>query len=256
MVKGLYTAYTGMVQQQKRMEVVTNNLANSDTNGFKKEGATSVSFADVYAAKIKDESEFFNNRRIGTMNMGAKIGETYTNFDEGPIEVTDNDYDFALDGKGFFQISYTNKAGETSTKYTRDGSFTLTQEGYLVTDDGDLVLGQNGPIRLDVNSETKVDTLGNIYQNDQLVDRFALVDFADYNYLSHYGENLYDAVDGATAQNAPCTVVQGVLEASNINVVEEMVSMIEIQRNYESNQKVIQSIDETLDKAVNQVGRL
>lgn len=67
MVKGLYTAYTGMVQQQKRMEVVTNNLANSDTNGFKKEGATSVSFADVYAAKIKDESEFFNNRRIGTM---------------------------------------------------------------------------------------------------------------------------------------------------------------------------------------------
>lgn len=256
MVKGLYTAYTGMVQQQKRMEVVTNNLANSDTNGYKKEGATSVSFSDVYASKIKDESEFFLNRRIGTMNMGAKIGETYTNFDEGPIEVTDNDYDFALDGKGFFQISYTNKAGETSTKYTRDGSFTLTREGYLVTDDGDFVLGENGPIQLDVNYETSVDSLGNIYQNSQRVDQFALVDFADYNYLSHYGENFYDMVEGGIVQPAECKVVQGVLEASNINVVEEMVSMIQIQRNYESNQKVIQSIDETLDKAVNQVGRL
>lgn len=256
MVKGLYTAYTGMVQQQKRMEVVTNNLANSDTNGYKKEGATSVSFSDVYAAKIKDDSEFYLNRRIGTMNMGTKIGETYTNFDQGPIEVTDNNYDFALDGKGFFQISYTNKAGETSTKYTRDGSFTLTQDGYLVTDDGDFVLGENGRIQLDVKTETKVDKLGNIYQGDRRVDRFALVDFADYNYISHYGENMYDLVEGGTVQQANCGVVQGVLEASNINVVEEMVSMIAIQRNYESNQKAIQSIDETLDKAVNQVGRL
>lgn len=256
MVKGLYTAYTGMVQQQKRMDVVSNNLANSDTNGFKKEGATSVSFADVYAAKIKDDSEFYINRRIGSMSMGAKIGETYTNFDEGPIEVTDNKYDFALDGNGFFSVSYTNKQGVTSTKYTRDGSFTLTRDGYLVTDDGDFVLGNNGPIRLDVNLDTKVDTLGNIYQNDQVVDRFALADFTDYNYLSHYGENFYDLVQGGTFRPAQCSVVQGVLEASNINVVEEMVSMIDIQRNYESNQKVIQAIDETLDKAANQIGRV
>ncbi len=256
MVKGLYTAYTGMVQQQKRMDVITNNLANSDTNGFKKEGATSVSFSDVYAAKIKDESEFFLNRRIGTMHMGTKIGETYTNFSQGPIEVTDNNYDFALDGQGFFQVSYTNKAGETSTKFTRDGSFTLTQEGYLVTDDGDFVLGENGPIQLDLNLEAKVDTLGNIYQDGQRIDQLALADFADYNYLSHYGENFFDLVEGGTMQPATCKVVQGVLEASNINVVEEMVNMIAIQRNYESNQKAIQSIDETLEKAVNEVGRL
>lgn len=256
MVKGLYTAYTGMVQQQKRMEVITNNLANSDTNGYKKEGATSVSFADVYAAKIKDDSEFYINRRIGSMNMGAKIGETYTNFAEGPIEVTDNTYDFALDGEGFFTVSYTNKQGQTSTKYTRDGSFTLTRDGYLVTDDGDFVLGENGPIRLDINLEAKVDSLGNIYQNDQRVATFALADFEDYNYLSHYGENFYDAVDGATPKRAECKVVQGVLEASNINVVEEMVSMIAVQRNYESNQKAIQAIDETLDKAVNQIGKI
>lgn len=256
MVKGLYTAYTGMVQQQKRMEILSNNLANADTNGYKKEGATSVSFSDVYASKIKDDSDYFFNRRIGTMNMGAKIGETYTDFSQGPIEVTDNDYDFALDGQGFFSVSYTNKQGETSTKYTRDGSFTLDRNGFLVTDDGDFVLGENGPIQLALNTETQVDTLGNIYQNGQRVDTFAVVDFEDYNYLSHYGENFYDAVDGATFKEAECKVTQGVLEASNINVVQEMVNMISIQRNYESNQKAIQSIDSTLDKAVNQVGKI
>lgn len=256
MVKGLYTAYTGMVQQQKRMDVMTNNLANANTNGYKKEGATSVSFANVYADKIKDGSEHYLNRRIGVMNMGAKIGETYTNYEQGAFEVTDNTYDFGLDGRGFFSISYTNKNGETSTKYTRDGSFTLTRDGYLVTDDGDFVLGQNGPIRLDTSLETKVDSLGNIYQNDQLIDTLAIVDFADYNYLSHYGENFYDLVEGGAMQNATCRVEQGVLEASNINVVEEMVNMIDISRNYESNQKVIQTIDEMLDKSVNQVGRI
>lgn len=256
MVKGLYTAYTGMVQQQKRMDVMTNNLANADTNGYKKEGATSVSFADVYADKIKDGSEHFLDRRIGVLNMGTKVGETYTNYEQGAFEVTDNTYDFGLDGRGFFSVSYTNKNGQTSTKYTRDGSFTLTREGYLVTDDGDFVLGQNGPIRLDTTLETKVNTLGDIYQNGQLVDRFALVDFADYNFLSHYGENMYDLVEGGAMQPADCRVTQGVLEASNINVVEEMVSMIDIARNYESNQKVIQVIDEMLDKSVNQVGRI
>lgn len=256
MVKGLYTAYTGMVQQQKRMDVITNNLANADTNGYKKEGATSVSFASVYARKIKDGSEHYLDRRIGTLNMGVKIGETYTNYDQGSFEVTDNTYDFGLDGKGFFSISYTNKAGETSTKYTRDGSFTLTREGFLVTDDGDYVLGNNGPIQLDVDLETKVDGMGNLYQNGVVVDTLAVVDFEDYNYLAHYGESMYDLVEGGVVTDADCVVTQGVLEASNINVVEEMVSMIDISRNYESNQKAIQAIDETLDKAVNQVGKV
>lgn len=256
MVKGLYTAYTGMVQQQNRLDVITNNLANSSTTGFKKEGATTAAFDEVLAVKIKDSSDAYLNKGIGHMSMGARIGETYTDYSQGSFRVTDNNYDIALDGKGFFAISFTNKAGVTSTKYTRDGSFTLNKDGYLVTKDGDFVLGTNGPIQLNTLQETRIDEMGNIYQDNNLVNKLNIVDFTDYNYLSKYGENMYDLVEGGTMQQADCRVEQGTLEMSNMNIVSEMVDMIAITRNYESNQKIIQSIDETLDKAVNQVGKL
>lgn len=256
MVKGLYTAYTGLMQQQNRLDVITNNLANADTTGYKKEGATTAAFDEVLAVKIKDGSEAYINRGIGHMSMGAKIGETYTDYSQGSFRVTDNPYDIALDGDGFFSISFTNKQGVTTTKYTRDGSFTLTREGYLVTKDGDFVLGNNGRIQLDTMAETRIDEMGNIYQNGALVDTLNIVDFTDYNYLSKYGENLYDLVEGGTMQAADCRVEQGVLEMSNMNIVSEMVDMIAITRNFESNQKIIQTIDTMLDKTVNQVGRL
>lgn len=257
MVKGLYTAYTGMINQQKRLDVLTNNLANSATTGFKKEGTVSQSFDHVYAVKIKDASESYVNRRIGSISLGAKIGEVYTDFDQGAFQITDNTFDFALEGNGFFGISFTNKAGETSTKYTRDGSFTLTKEGFLVTKDGDFVLDANGnQIQLDTTAEIKVNSLGQIYQNGELITTLGVFDFEDYNYLEKYGENMLQPVEGAVMQEAGARVHQGYLEASNVNVISEMVEMINITRAYETNQKIIQTIDSTLDKVVNQVGKI
>ena len=252
MVRGLYTAYTGLVNQQKRLDVVSNNLANATTTGFKKEGVTTQSFDSVYGIKIKDATVGYMNQNIGRMSLGAKIGETYRSWDQGSLRNTDSNYDFALSGKGFFSISFTNKAGETSTLYTRDGSFQMNQEGYLVTKDGDYVLGESGdPILLPTDaSQLSVDSTGAIYADGQYVDTFALVDFEDYNYLEEYGENLYRAVDGAAEQDCTATVQQGYLEASNINVVSEMVDMIAVAREYESGQKVIQAIDEMLGKMV------
>lgn len=256
MVKGLYTAHTGLRQQQNRLDIITNNLANADTTGYKKEGVTSVAFDEVLAVKIKDGSEAFLNRGIGTMSMGVKIGETYTDYSQGPFRVTDNPYDIAIEGDGFFSISFTNKQGVTSTKYTRDGSFTLTKEGYLVTKDGDFVLGTNGPIQLDTMLDTKITEDGGIYQNNVRVAQLAIVDFADYNYLQKYGENLYDLVPGGVMQPAQGKTIQGTLEMANMNVVTEMVDMISITRDFETNQKMIQSIDSTMEKTVNQVGKI
>ena len=264
MVKGLYTAYTGMLNQQNRLDVLTNNLANSATNGFKKEGSTSQSFDETLAIKIKDTSAMIP-RGLGDVSLGVKIGECYTDYGQGSFRVTDNVYDFALDGDGFFAISFTNKAGETSVKYTRDGAFTVNREGYLMTKDGDFVLnqaaaqagnpGQAGYIQIDPNVELKVDENGNLYQNNQLVGQVGVVDFADYNYLAKYGENMYDLVEGGQVQASDAQVIQGTLEMSNVNVVSEMVEMITISRAYETNQKIIQSIDETLEKAVNNIGK-
>ena len=259
MLRGLYTAYTGMLNEQYRMDIMSNNLANADTVGFKKEGSTSQAYSEVMAVKIKDTTENPNTPKLlGNMSLGVKIGETYTDFSQGSLRDTGNTYDLALSGDGFFNIEFTNKAGETSTKYTRAGSFVLTTDGYLTTKDGDYVLGQNGRIQLSTTAgNTVIDENGNIYQDNQLVAKIKITEFEDTNYLTHYGESMWDAKEGAVANDATdFKVHQGYLEMSNISVVTEMVNMISIQRQYEANQKLITTYDESLDKSVNQVGRI
>ncbi len=284
MLKGLYTAYTGMINEQHRMDVMTNNLANADTNGFKKEGATSQAFDSVLAYKIKDLSEpgniprlistpkgvdeyelnneanedYLQNRvtRVG-MNLGVKTGENYVDYSEGPMKITNNPLDLAISGNGFFAVEYTNKADETFTMYTRDGNFAMDRQGYLVTQDGDFVLDENGRrIRMNTALPVSIDRAGNITQEGVQVATVGLTDFEDYNYLERYGENFFRTLDGATEMEAEADIRAGVLEMANMSVVTEMVNMIAIQRQYDSNQKVITTYDESLDIAVNQLGKL
>lgn len=269
MVKGLYTAYSGMMNEQNRMDVLANNLANAATTGFKKEGTTSQAFDDVLAYKIKDKSAVANlPKRMGVNTPGVKIGENYTDWTEGSLHETGNTYDVALTGEGFFTVEFRSKPhtdpftgeqreGVASIKYTRDGTFKLDTNGYLVTADGDRVLGTNNQyIRLDPLKKTVIDDYGNIMQNDQRIARLQITDFTDYNYLEKYGENYYQPVEGFTTRPAEAKVYQGYLEMANIQVVEEMVNMIAIQRAYESNQKLIQTYDSSLQIAANQIGKL
>lgn len=266
MIKGLYTAHTGMVNEMKRLDIMTNNLANADTTGYKKEGTTSRTFADEYAIRIRDTGDFGLSRRIGSMSMGVHLGQVYTDWDTGSFKVTDGQTDFGIEGRGFFAVSFTDKQGNTSVKYTRDGDFTVTTDGYLTTKDGDYVLNATGAlnqdpnpnnyIQLDPRAEFKVDNLGYIYQNNQIVGTLGLADVDNYDYLEKYGENLYNLLEGGNIVAAEGRIEQGLLETSNVNVVSEMVSMIAIQRAYEAGQKVITSIDNDLDVAVNQLGRV
>ena len=258
MLKGLYTAYTGLINEQNRMDILTNNLANASTVGFKKEGSTSQSFDDILTVKIKDASVGVQNvQRTGINNPGVKIGENYTDYSQGSFRVTGNTYDLALSGDGFFVIEYTNKAGETSTKYTRAGQFTLTREGYLVTHDGDYVLDtQNRRIQLNTLLDSEIDSDGNISQNGTRVAQIQVVDFADYDYLEKYGETYFQPVEGAEIINSDAEVNSGYLEMANVQIVSEMVNLISITRAYESNQKIVQTYDSSLEIAVNQLGRV
>lgn len=258
MVKGLYTAYTGMLNEQNRMDIMTNNLANASTVGYKKEGSTSQSFDDVLTVKIKDQSVGMRNaQKIGIKNPGVKIGENYTDYSQGSFRITGNTYDLALSGEGFFAIEFTNKAGETDTKYARAGQFTLNKDGYLVTEEGDYVLDtQNRRIRLNTLIDSSITDDGTIYQNDQAVAKIQVTDFADYDYLEKYGETYYQPIQGAQTIASNAQVKSGYLEMANVQIVSEMVNLISITRAYESNQKVVQTIDDTLDVAVNQIGRV
>lgn len=260
MVRALYTAWTGLRNEEKRMDVVTNNMANADTTGYKKVEAIAQSFDRQLAVKINDATEGVDLvTGIGGMTLGVKIGETYYDMSQGNFKQTGDLYNFALSGNGFFTISTTDKNGTEHIRYTRDGDFTVTKDGYLVTKDGDFVLGEGGN-RIQIPNanlvEISVNEMGEIYSGNTYVATFQLVDFENYDYLSSYGENMYEAVDGAVMTDADATVAQGYLEMSNVNMVTEMVDMIAVTRAYETNQKMIQTIDDTLNKAVNDIGKV
>lgn len=257
MVRGLYTAYTGMSNEQKRLDIISNNLANAATVGYKEESVTSQSFNNLLTLKIKDVSEAYNDRPIGHMSLGVKLGEVYTNYGQGSLRQTSNTYDLGLEGKGFFTLEVTDKAGNVSTQYTRNGSFTMNKDGLIVDANGNHLMGSGGEITIPTDSaEVVIDNSGAIYADGNYIDTLQITDFEDYKYLIKSGDTMYQALDGAVEAASNASVRQGYTEQSNVNVVSEMVEMITITRAYEANQKVIQSVDKTLDLAANSVGKV
>lgn len=257
MVRGLYTAYTGMWNETKRMDIITNNLANSATVGYKEENVTSQAFDRLYTDKIRDGSEAYITKRIGSMSLGVKIGEVYTDYGQGSIRETGATFDLAISGTGFFPVRMVNSQGEETIRYTRNGSFKMTQDGYIVDSDGNHLQSSSGDLQVPVDSaDIAIEQTGGVYADGVLVGQINLKDFSDYDYLKKYGDNYYETVAGATETPATGLLEQGFTEQSNVNVVSEMVDMITITRAYEANQKVIQTEDELLDKSVNSVGKV
>lgn len=257
MVRGLYTAYTGMANEQKRLDIISNNLANSTTVGYKEENVTSQSFKDMLAIKIRDGSNGYVDVPIGVFNPGVKLGETYMDWGQGSLRETGNTYDLALQGNGFFKMRVTDSNGNSSFKYTRCGTFKCTSDGYIVDANGNHLQGKGGDLQVPTDAnEIAIKNDGSVFADGVLVDTIDLVDFEDYNFLELYGDNMYEAVDGATFLDSTCTLEQGFTEQSNVNVVSEMVSMITITRAYEANQKMIRTQDSLLEKSVNSVGKV
>ena len=191
------------------------------------------------------------------MTPGVKLGEVYTDFGQGSLRETGNTFDLALEGKGFFQIAVANENGNEQIYYTRDGSFTMTRDGNIVDMNGNSLVGESGNITVPEDAtDIVIDTDGSVYADGVFVDKVLITDFEDYNYLKKYGENMYSLVEGGTQMPATASIHQGYTEQPNVNVVSEMVDMIAITRAYEANQKVIQTVDNTLEQAVNSVGKV
>ena len=255
MFRGLYTAYTGMVTQQQKMDGISNNLANVDTTGYKKDQMIQASFDEILAYKIHDP-EVPQGKSIGKMSLGVKVSQVYTDFGQGSMKQTDNLLDVALQGDGFFKVGEVNDQGTMAIKYTRDGSFNFSQNGQLVTKDGLFVLGtDDAPIELD-NDNFRINEDGSIYQNEVRMNQLQIVNFEEAQTLRKQGSSLYEVTDTSVTAAFEGTVVQGFLESSNVNTINEMVDMIATTRTYEANQKMIQTYDATMDKVVNSVGSL
>ncbi len=257
MIRGLYTAVTGLITGEAKQSTVTNNLANANTTGFKSENLSIKKFDDVLIQNYDKIVNGVNTKTtIGSLSMGSEIDDINTYFTQGVIQTTDKSTDFAIEGSGFFTVQRDNGI-ESKNYYTRSGDFHVDGRGYLVTDSGDSVLVKNkltnaiGPLFVS-DGKFESDKYGNISVNGESIYKLNTVDFEDYKTIKKIGDNLYDAEN--PNQNNNIIVRQNSLEKSNVNVTNEIVNMMTTMRNFESNQKVIQAIDETLGKAVNELG--
>lgn len=254
MVRGLYTSASGMINEQQKLDMISNNLANANTTGFKRDIYTSVPFKDVLTKRINDKSgNTIFPPSIGNLDPGVSVSEIYTDFTQSGFQKTDNNLDCAINGNGFFAIQGIGTNAATKY-YTRDGSFDLDNNGYLVTKEGNRVLGKNGLLKLNPNMTVNISSDGTITQNGRVIDQLNITSFRDTRQLRKSGDNLYTTT--AQAQTTPFQggVVQGALEDSNVNTIKEMVAMITCMRGFESNQKALKSTDDLLGKAVNEVG--
>ncbi len=262
MVRGWYTGASGMNAQQKRLDAISNNLANVDTTSYKRDITVSKNFPELLLRRMDDDGVYLNPFGsadvapiIGKIGLGVELNELFTDFQQGSFKPTSNPADFALEGKGFFAVETPN--GE---RYTRNGNFTVGVEGFLMTKEGFPVLGENGRIYLqdtkftaNKNGEVWVQPISNTDADPVLLDRLRLVTFENDRYITKQGSSLYkDSIVSGPAipaeGNDRPIVSQGFIEASNVNVVMEMVQMIEVNRAYEANQKTIQAEDTMMSK--------
>ncbi len=245
-----------MTTQMKRMDVISNNLANVDTTGFKKDAVISGSFPEQLTKRLQDQQNgFIPKPTIGKMSLGVYVDKVHTNFMQGSMKRTDGILDVGIQGKGFIAIQTVDKDGQSVEKYTRDGSLTLGPDGTLMTKEGNRVVGQSGGITLP-KGDLRIDAEGSIFIDDQYFDRIKVVEFENPETLRKYGDNLLKATPETKEVVFSGQLMQGFLESANVNTVQEMVDMITIMRTYEANQKMIQSHDQTLGKAVNEVGKV
>lgn len=281
MIQGWYTGASGMIAQQVRLDAISNNLANVDTDGYKRDTAVHKAFAQLLLRRFNDDGVRLNPFGssdlapvVGKLGTGVENNELYTQFEQGALKETQSDLDLALDGKGFMAIQTPN--GE---RYTRNGAFTIGKEGYLETQDGFPVLGEKGPLMVKANN-FRVDKDGGVWVNADLqndpfrlvspesntwdhpvkLDNLKIVDFDKDRFLAKQGSSLWaSTIESGDAQvmaaGSRPKVVQGFVEASNVNPVLEMVNMIDVNRAYEANQKSIQSEDQMLNKLINEVVR-
>jgi flagellar basal body rod protein FlgG len=232
MNRGIQTTATGMASAQKQLDVIANNLANSSTNGFKRD---IVAFNEELERQLNSAG-----RNIGTLSTGAVEQGEYTVFDAGPIQATHNPLDIAIPGeKGLFAVQ-----SPQGVRYTRDGAFQLSESSEIVTKDGLPVLDEAlRPITLPPG-KIKVGTDGTVSVNDQPAGKIALFEGT----FQKEGESLFIGL--GTQPVADAEVRPEALEGSNVNPVESMIQMIGLSRNFEMAQKSIQQQDELTQRLI------
>lgn len=275
MIRGIYTSASSMLCETIRQDLASNNLANVNTPGFKRDSGIFKELPNMELRKVNDGTLYpprFGESfpKIGRMGSGVILDETYTDFEIGEFEHSGNELDCALDNPKAFFLIERNK----EIRFTRDGVFTIDAEGYLTTHGGDYLLAEPEPsnpdekrilkedgkpaiemgrVQIGPQEKVMIDSEGRVLINGQ--PRFVLLRgmASDHKAFRKEGSSAFVRAYG-DIRRAEGDVKAGYLEKPNFSLVEEMVKMVEVARAYEANSKVIQTHDQLLDKAINQVG--
>ena len=252
MIRGIYTSAAGMLSNLFRHETIVQNLTNVNTIGYKADAATVTDFPSLLLARLKGDRP---GPMVGDAPTGVSLAQVNTDFSDGPLQLTDSQYDFAITGDGFFRLQTPD--GE---RYTRDGRFERDVEGYLVNADGYQVLGANGPIQLPASStgELGVTTRGTIYLDDAQVGQFSLARFEDMDDLVKESQTTFSSREENPELMAAADVkiYQGYLEGSNTSASRELTEMMSVVRAYEASQQLLQYQDQINSQSASELGRV
>lgn len=246
MFQGFYDLASNMITQNRKMNVISNNMSNVSTPGYKSDKIVETTFRDELIYRY----DRLGKTPVGRASRVDTIAERVTDYEEGILRETGSPLDLALSGKGFFVIQTNN-----GVVYSRDGSFHLDNQGYLTLAGAGRVMGTNGPIRLTTDKIT-VDKQGNITSADtyQNFGKLRIVDFADYNQLTKITTGVFRSA--AQPQNAPDVQVKHkMIESSNVSMIEEMTAMMTGQRALQSSSQILKMYDQLMERAV-QIGSM
>ena len=251
MIRGIYTAAAGLATAQLRLGVVSNNVANVSTPGYKQDRLPEEVGKSIDLLKFAVDAD---GKGVGSVTLGPSVGVSQLDRAAGPIQETSNPLDLAIAGTGFFSV----QRPDGSTAFTRDGGFQADANGTLRARDGSAVLDTNNqPIQLPTGADISFAADGTVLANGTgQIARLQIVDFAPGAQLNKVGNGMFTAPAGVAPQAATGSqLYQGYLEGSNVDMTESMVATMNLVRAYEANQKLLQMQDETLKSTVNEVGK-
>ncbi|MBH9966667.1 flagellar hook-basal body protein [[Bacillus] enclensis] len=277
MFRGFYSAATGMLAQQRKTEMLTNNMANANTPGYKADQASMRAFPEMLLERL-DSAQVATekglsipfNQKVGKLNTGVYMQETTPNFLQGDLQETGRNADIALingtmpiDGDTGVQGSvFLTVEGAEGPHYTRNGNLTVNGNGFLTTNSGFFVLDENGN-RIQLQSDDfKIGDNGEILVDEAEVARLGIGYSENPNTMIKQGDGLFATEGNAALPNAfeaegvIFSTKQGFLERSNVDASRTMTDMMTAYRSFEANQKVLQAYDRSMEKAANEIGRV
>jgi flagellar basal-body rod protein FlgG len=249
-IRGIYAAAAGLATAQLRLGVVSNNIANAQTLGYKQDRLPDEIGKAIDLARFAATP---SGQPIGTITLGPQVGVSVIDLQAGPLQQTSNPLDLAIAGSGYFATG----APDGTTRYTRDGGFHVDLDGVLRARDGSAVLDTSDqPVQLPPGIDVSVAADGTLMADGAAIAQLQVVDFPAGTQLNKIGNGAFAPAGGEAPQAATgVQVYQGYLEGSNVDMTESMVATMSLVRAYEANQRLMQMQDETLKSTVNDVGK-